>query len=58
MFIKRSYMKNIKKPILLSPVANYEMLIAAIDGGADAVYLGVKGQNMRESAKNFSKKRS
>ncbi len=49
-------MKNIKKPILLSPVANYEMLIAAIDGGADAVYLGVKGQNMRESAKNFSKK--
>ena len=47
-------MKNIKKPILLSPVANYEMLIAAIDGGADAVYLGVKGQNMRESAKNFS----
>lgn len=47
-------MKNIKKPILLSPVANYEMLIAAIDSGADAVYLGVKGQNMRESAKNFS----
>jgi len=43
-----------KKPILLAPVANFEMLIAAIDGGADAVYLGVKGLNMRESARNFT----
>lgn len=46
-------MKTIKKPILLAPVANFEMLMAAIDGGANAVYLGVKGLNMRESAKNF-----
>lgn len=49
-------MKKIKKPILLAPVANFEMLSAAIQGGANAVYLGVKGTNMREGAKNFLKK--
>lgn len=43
-----------KKPILLSPVGNYEMLTAAIQGGADAVYLGIRGLNMRENAKNFT----
>ena len=43
-----------KKPILLSPVGNYEMLAAAIQGGADAVYLGIRGLNMRETAKNFT----
>jgi len=43
------------KPILLSPVGSYEMLSAAINAGCDAVYLGIKGLNMRDSgAKNFS----
>lgn len=46
----------IKKPILLAPVGNYEMLTSAIKGGADAVYLGVRGLNMRETAKNFTLK--
>jgi putative protease len=45
-------MKN--KPKLLSPVGSWEMLITAIEAGADAVYLGIKGINMREGANNFS----
>ena len=44
-----------KKPELMAPVGNFEMLKAAIDGGADAVYFGVKDFNMRANAKNFSK---
>lgn len=43
-----------KRPELLAPVGNFEMLSAAIDAGADAVYLGIKDVNMRSSAKNFS----
>lgn len=44
-----------KKPILLAPVGSWEMLSAAINAGSDAVYLGIKGLNMRDSgAKNFS----
>lgn len=39
---------------LLSPVGNFEMLHSAIDAGADAVYFGIKGSNMREGARNFS----
>ena len=42
------------KPILLSPVANFSMLSAAIEAGCDAVYFGIQGLNMREGAKNFS----
>ncbi len=43
------------KPILLSPVGSWEMLSSAINAGANAVYLGIKGLNMRDSgAKNFS----
>jgi len=46
---------NKLKPILLSPVGSWEMLSSAINAGADAVYLGIKGLNMRDSgAKNFS----
>ncbi|OVE74546.1 hypothetical protein BVX95_02135 [archaeon D22] len=40
-------------PELLAPVGNMVMLRAAIDAGADAVYFGVKGFNMRANAKNF-----
>ncbi len=43
-----------KKIELLSPVGNWEMLTAAVEAGANAVYLGIKGLNMRERANNFS----
>lgn len=43
-----------KKPEILSPVQDKISLVAAIDAGADAVYFGVKGLNMRAGAKNFS----
>jgi len=39
---------------LLAPVGNFSMLIAAIEAGADAVYLGMKEFNMRDNARNFS----
>jgi U32 family peptidase len=41
------------KPELLSPVADFTMLEAAIEGGCNAVYFGVKTLNMRAAAKNF-----
>ncbi len=43
-----------KKPELMSGVGNFVTLHAAIDGGADAVYLGLKEFTMRANAKNFS----
>lgn len=43
-----------KKPILLSPVGSFDMLVSAIDAGCNAVYLGIKGINMRERARNFT----
>lgn len=42
-----------KKYELLSPVGNFQMLYSAIEAGADAVYFGIKGFNMREGARNF-----
>ncbi len=40
---------------LMAPVGSYESLQAAIDAGADAVYFGVEGLNMRAgSAANFT----
>lgn len=40
---------------LMAPVGSYESLQAAIDAGADAVYFGVEGLNMRAgSAANFN----
>ena len=41
---------------LLAPVGTFAMLYAAIDSGCDAVYFGIKGLNMRESARNFELK--
>ncbi len=43
-----------KKPELLSPAGNYECLIAAIQGGADAVYLAGKHYGARNYAGNFT----
>lgn len=42
-----------KKVELLSPVGSHESLLAAIENGADAVYLGGKMFNARKYADNF-----
>ena len=38
---------------LLAPAGDFECLTAAIEAGADAVYLGLEDFNMRARAKNF-----
>ncbi len=43
-----------KKPELLLPAGNTETFYAALEGGADAVYLGLKHFNAREKADNFT----
>ena len=45
------YMKKIE---LLAPVGDMDMLMAAIQGGADAVYLGGKSFGARAFSKNFT----
>src|SRR5574344_1932264 len=42
------------KPHLLIPVGNVESFYAALDGGADAIYLGLKNFNARNRAMNFT----
>ncbi len=42
-----------KKPELLSPAGDAECLTAALQYGADAVYVGAKEYGMRAAAKNF-----
>lgn len=42
------------KPELLAPAGNTEAFYAALDAGADAVYLGLEHFNARERASNFS----
>lgn len=42
-----------KKPELLSPVGDFECLKAAVQNGADSVYLGAGNFNARVRAKNF-----
>jgi len=41
-------------PELLAPVGNFETFMAAIDAGADAVYLGLKKFSARARAENFT----
>ncbi|MEA2042340.1 MAG: peptidase U32 family protein [Bacteroidota bacterium] len=41
------------KPELLSPAGNIEAFYAALEAGADAVYLGLNNFNARERADNF-----
>ena len=45
-----------KKYELLAPAGSFENLMVAIKAGADAVYLGIQGFNMRANAKNFTLK--
>ena len=47
-------MKNRNLPELLCPAGSVEALHAAIDGGADAVYMGGTSFNARINAKNFT----
>jgi len=42
-----------KKPELVSPAGDWASLNAAVNSGADAVYFGIKGLNMRHTAGNF-----
>ena len=39
---------------LLSPAGSPESVIAAVQNGADAVYMGLDQFNARRSAKNFT----
>jgi U32 family peptidase len=43
-----------KKPELLAPAGNMESFFAAIENGADAVYLGLKSFSARAKAENFT----
>ena len=45
---------NCNPPEILAPAGDQEALLAAIKGGADAVYLGVGEFNARQGAKNFT----
>lgn len=42
-----------KKPELMAPAGDWPSLTAAINAGADAVYFGLDGMNMRAASKNF-----
>lgn len=46
-------MRKTKTPELLAPAGDWVSLDAALDAGADALYFGVDGLNMRAGAKNF-----
>ncbi|NQT32062.1 MAG: U32 family peptidase [Candidatus Omnitrophica bacterium] len=41
------------KPELLAPAGDWGALYSAIENGADSVYFGIKGINMRHAAGNF-----
>lgn len=48
-------MKNIANYEIMAPVGSYESLAAAIQGGADSIYFGIEGLNMRsKSSNNFT----
>ncbi len=48
--------KSVSKPELLAPAGSLESFHAAVDGGADAIYIGLKDFNARIRAKNISAK--
>lgn len=41
------------KPELICPAGSWSNLVTAVDSGADAVYFGIRGLNMRAGADNF-----
>lgn len=48
-------MKKIHDYEIMSPAGSYESLTAAIQGGADSIYFGIEGLNMRaKSSNNFT----
>ena len=47
--------EKIKLPELLCPAGSAEAFSAAIEGGADAIYVGGTAFNARMNAKNFTK---
>ena len=46
-------MKLKQKPELMSPAGNWTCLTAALKAGADAIYFGLHGLNMRSNYRNF-----
>lgn len=44
---------DINKPELVCPAGDWRSLITAVDSGADSIYFGIKGLNMRAKADNF-----
>jgi hypothetical protein len=42
------------KPELISPAGDWTSMRAALDAGADAVYFGAEGFNMRAASKSFT----
>ena len=51
--MKKTTRYLLKKPELVAPAGDSSALITAIDSGADSVYFGVRGLNMRNLAGNF-----
>ena len=48
-------MLNMRNYEIMAPVGSYESLAAAIQGGADSIYFGIEGLNMRSrSSNNFT----
>ncbi|MDL2214591.1 U32 family peptidase [Dysgonomonas sp. OttesenSCG-928-M03] len=48
-------MTNISDFEIMAPVGSYDSLAAAIQGGADSIYFGIEGLNMRaKSSNNFT----
>ena len=46
---------NLNEFEIMAPVGSYESLTAAIQGGADSIYFGIEGLNMRaKSSNNFT----
>lgn len=46
--------QKLQRPELLAPAGSLESFFAALDAGADAVYIGLKEFSARAKAKNFS----
>ncbi len=49
----KSALKGVPRVELTAPAGSWCALRSAIDSGADSVYFGIKGLNMRQSAANF-----